>query len=144
MLWQLVADGGTLAVQMPANQESLIHRAVFQTAKSVRWRHLTGDAQDDLNFQPPSYYFDILRAFAGRIDLWETTYLHEMKSREDLLEWARGTLLRPFFMRLPDEAARADFAAAAMAACRDAYPNTGRGTIIYAQKRLFFIAYKNA
>jgi trans-aconitate 2-methyltransferase len=141
-LWRLVNERGALAVQMPSNQESPIHRAIFRTAQSNRWRPLTGDARSDLNFQPPEYYFPILSSFAGRVDLWETIYHHEMKSCDALLEWARGTVLRPFFARLPEESARAKFAADVMDACRDAYPTTNRGTIIYIQKRLFFIAYK--
>jgi trans-aconitate 2-methyltransferase len=143
-LWNLVAPTGALAVQVPANQESPIHRAVFQTAQTDRWQKFTGSARADLNFQPPAAYYSILSAFAGRIDLWETIYHHEMTGHDALLQWARGTVLRPFFSRLPDETAMKEFAADVIATCRGAYPLTSRNTIIYVQKRFFFVAYKNA
>ena len=71
-LWGLVRDRGALAVQMPANQESPLHRAVFQTAKSEAWRSLTGQSRATLNFQPPTEYLSILSPLARRFDIWET------------------------------------------------------------------------
>jgi trans-aconitate methyltransferase len=56
---------------------------------------------------------------------------------------ATRPVLRPFFSRLPSKSAMAEFATDVMALCRDAYPTTNRGTIIYIQKRLFFIAYNS-
>ena len=143
-LWRLVRDGGALGVQMPANQESPLHRAVFGTAESERWRTLTGQSRAVLNFQPAGEYFSILSPLAGRLDIWETIYYHEMRSLDDLLDWAKATVMRPFFERIPDVAKQADFVADVRRACEDAYPATNRGSILYVQKRLFFVAYKNA
>jgi trans-aconitate methyltransferase len=66
-----------------------------------------------------------------------------MASLDDLLDWAKTTVMRPFFDKIPDAAKQADFVADVRSACVDAYPATNRGTILYVQKRLFFIAYKN-
>jgi len=142
-LWGLVREGGALAAQMPANQESPLHRAVFRTAESERWSTLTGQSRAELNFQPPAEYFSILGPLASRLDVWETIYYHEMASLDDLLDWAKTTVMRPFFDKIPDAAKQADFVADVRSACVDAYPATNRGTILYVQKRLFFIAYKN-
>jgi trans-aconitate 2-methyltransferase len=143
-LWELVQDRGALAAQMPANQESPLHRAVFQTAQSTTWRSFAGESRSVLNFQPPLEYFSILSPLAQRIDIWETIYYHEMRSLDDLLDWAKATVMRPFFENLPDEAMQNDFAADVRRTCANAYPTTNRGTILYVQKRLFFIAYKTA
>jgi trans-aconitate 2-methyltransferase len=56
-LWELALDHGALAVQMPANQESPLHRAVFQTAQNKTWRQFTGQSRAVLNFQPPTEFF---------------------------------------------------------------------------------------
>jgi trans-aconitate 2-methyltransferase len=143
-LWKLVRDHGALAVQMPANQESPLHRAVFQTAQNATWKSVAGQAQSVLNFQPPAEYFSILSPLAPRLDLWETIYYHEMRSLDDLLDWAKTTVMRPFFEKIPDAARQDDFVAEVRHACAGAYPSTNRGTILYVQKRLFFIAYKDA
>ena len=143
-LWGLVRDGGALAVQMPANQESPLHRAVFQTADSETWRSFTGQSRAMLNFQPPVEYFSILSPLAKCVDIWETIYYHEMRSLDDLLDWAKTTVMRPFFDKIPDATKQNNFVADVKRACADAYPTTNRGTILYIQKRLFFIAYKNS
>ena len=95
-----------------------------------------------MNFQPPTEYFSILSPLAQHIDIWETIYYHEMRSLDDLLDWAKATVMRPFFDRLPNDAMQKDFVADVRRTCADAYPTTNRDTILYVQKRLFVIAYK--
>ena len=41
------------------------------------------------------FYYDLLAPHAGRVDLWETEYIHIMPGAEAILEWYRGTGLRP-------------------------------------------------
>jgi trans-aconitate 2-methyltransferase len=135
-LWGLVRSGGAL--------ESPVHRAVFETAGSQTWRTFTGQSRSVLNFQPPAEYFSILSPLARRLDIWETIYYDEMRSLDDLLDWCKATLMRPFFDKIPDVARQDDFVADVRRACAGAYPATNRNTILYVQKRLFLIAYKNA
>jgi trans-aconitate 2-methyltransferase len=96
-----------------------------------------------LNFQPPTEYFSILSRLAHRIDIWETIYYHEMRSLDELLDWAKATVMRPFFVKIPEETMQNNFVAEVKRTCEAAYPTTNRGTILYIQKRLFFIAYKD-
>jgi trans-aconitate 2-methyltransferase len=142
-LWEMVRPGGALAAQMPANQKAPLHRAVFRVARSEKWKPFTGRSRSALNFRSPAEYFAILSPLAPRVDIWESTYYHEMSSLDDLLEWSRHTLMRPFLEKIPAEARRRAFAADVKRACAAAYPETSRGSILYAQKRLFFIAHKS-
>jgi trans-aconitate 2-methyltransferase len=142
-LWKLVRTGGALAVQIPANQESPLHRALFQTAQNKTWKQYTGRSRAALNFQPSAEYFSILAPLARRLDIWETIYHHEMSSLDRLLDWAKATVMRPFLNKIPTAAHRRAFIADVKRACAKAYPRTKRGTIVYAQKRLFFVAYKD-
>ena len=142
-LWELVRSGGALAVQMPANQESPLHRSLFRTARNRTWKEFTGQSRAVLNFRRPAEYLSILSPLARRLDVWETIYYHEMRSLESLLDWADGTVMRPFLERIPTAGRQRAFVADVKRACADAYPRTKRGTIVYVQKRLFFAAYKD-
>jgi trans-aconitate 2-methyltransferase len=142
-VWKLVQRRGALAVQMPANQDSPLHRAVFKTARNPQWKPFTGRSRSALNFQPPERYFAILAPLARRLEVWETIYNHEMRSLDSLLDWAQATVMRPFLSKIPTATGRRAFIAGVKRACASAYPKTVRGTILYAQKRLFFIAHKD-
>jgi trans-aconitate 2-methyltransferase len=141
-LWEFVRSPGVLAIQVPANHKSPLHQAVFQTARSEKWLASTGHSQSELNFRPATEYFSILSSIAQQIDLWETIYYHEMRSLDDLMQWATATVMRPFLDQLSDDMNYQDFVADVRRTCGDAYPTTNRNTILYPEKRLFFVAYK--
>ena len=48
----------------------------------------------------------------GEIDLWTTTYLHALEGEDPVVEWMRGTGLRPYLDVLTDPALREAFLAA--------------------------------
>ncbi len=54
------------------------------------------------------------------LDIWETTYLHLLEGADPVLEWLKGTALRPLLAAL-DEADRPAFEAACAARLRQAY-----------------------
>ena len=74
--------------------------------------------------------------------LWETTYHHVLDSHQDLIEWYKGTGMRPFLEKLPDDAARSRFEADVLTECRPHYPVQSDGKVLYPFRRIFFILYK--
>ena len=48
-------------------------------------------------------YFDVLSEVSGSFRMWETTYFHEMPSYQSILEWYKGTGLRPYLEQLSDD-----------------------------------------
>ena len=53
---------------------------------------------------PPDFYYDLMATHAkGGIDLWETEYVHQLKGDNAVLEWMRGTTLRPVLDALNDQ-----------------------------------------
>ncbi|HXK05376.1 MAG TPA: trans-aconitate 2-methyltransferase, partial [Verrucomicrobiae bacterium] len=74
------------------------------------------------------------------IDLWETEYLHIMDGAEAIVDWYKGTGMRPFLEALVTEAERARFAADCLQAIRSVYPPRPDGKVLFPFRRLFAIA----
>ena len=140
-LLSLVNPRGALAVQVPANAGSPLHRSLVRTADDPRWSRFTAGCASLLVYHEPSFYYGLLCGLAERIEVWETTYHHPLENHRALGEWYRGTGMRPCLERLPDDAARRAFEDAVLEDCRADYPVQPDGRIVYPFKRLFFVAY---
>ena len=66
-------------------------------------------ARTALTHHSPTFYYDTLQSLASRIDLWETTYYHILAGPEVVLEWFRGTGLRPYLEALSSDDERRRF-----------------------------------
>jgi trans-aconitate 2-methyltransferase len=137
----LVRSGGALAVQVPANAGSPLHRSLLRTAADPRWSRFTAECASRLVYHEPSYYHGLVAGRAERMELWETTYHHEMADHRALVEWYKGTGMRPCLDRLPDEPSRRAFEDAVLEGCRAEYPVQPNGRVLYPFRRVFFIAY---
>ena len=138
-----VAPGGILAVQMPGNFDSPSHQAIREAAREPRWRDLLselGRAGDPV--RPLPWYVETLRALDCAVDAWETTYLHLLRGDRPVLEWIRGTALRPLLARIPP-AEHAEFLDSLQRRLKEAYPPSGDFTI-FPFRRLFFVAHRTA
>ncbi len=101
-LFAQVVPGGALAWQVPANMDAAAHRLMRELAASVTWRtHFTGPTREWFVHDLP-FYYDLLTPRAARLDLWKTEYLHIVESPVAIVEWYKGTGLRPFLDQLPD------------------------------------------
>ena len=141
-LFSLVRGGGALAVQVPANNNSPLYHAVHEVAARAAWRQATAGCAELMTYHDAGYYYDLLSARAGRIDLWQTTYYHVMADHQGLIDWYAGTGLRPYLERLASEADRQAFQQQVLAACREQYPLQRDGRILFPFRRLFFVAYR--
>jgi trans-aconitate 2-methyltransferase len=122
---------GVLAVQMPANFESPSHVLLKETvAGKVPLRH-------DIVL-PVGRYVAVLQGLGLHADAWETVYQHVLQGKDAVLEWVKGTALRPVLEALAG-AEREEFLAAYAAKLRAAYPETPSGTL-FPFRRIFFVA----
>jgi trans-aconitate 2-methyltransferase len=140
-LFGLVNRGGALAVQVPANAGSPLHRSLLRTADSPRWRRFTAGCASHLVYHEPPFYHGLLCSTADRIEVWETTYHHELADHRALVEWYKGTGMRPCLERLPDEPSRRAFEDDVLVGCRADYPVQPNGRVLYPFRRLFFVAH---
>lgn len=139
-LFSAVSNGGVLAVQLPANSDSPLYHALIGTSSGARWRDATRSARDSVIYHSPDFYYEILSKLSTSIDLWVTIYYHEMPDHQSLVEWYKGTGMKPYLEALPDDTARATFEAEILGLCRERYPVQSNGRVLYPFRRLFFIA----
>ncbi len=139
-LKNLVATGGALAFQIPAHQRSHLHRAMIQIAQNPKWSNELSKATTALSLETPQFYYDAVLP-AKKIELWQTAYQHVMPNSEEILEWIRGTGLRPFLEALPNAEARAEFEALLLEQVKKDYPLQKDGKVLFEFNRLFMIAY---
>jgi trans-aconitate 2-methyltransferase len=138
-LLKSVAPGGFLAVQMPRNLDAPSHALMRDTAEEGDWRERLRGARETIAVQEPAFYYDLLARDAARIDLWETEYAQVMESADAVLEWVRGTGLRPFVARL-DNAEKTEFERRYLEKLRRAYTTRTDGKVLFPFCRIFIIA----
>jgi trans-aconitate 2-methyltransferase len=139
-LQQQLVPGGVLAVQMPRNFAAPSHVLMRETALAGPWAdRLVSLLRPDPVAPPESYYDRLAPHAAGGIDLWETEYIHVLEGEDAVLEWVRGTALRPLLQAL-DAGEQAAFTAAYAAKLRRAYPRRADGKTLFPFRRLFMLA----
>lgn len=148
LIGELVA-GGVLAVQMPRNFDNPSQVLMRETAAEGAWAVKLAPMFDPtvatslLRPDPvgtPEFYYDLLTPLAkGGIDLWETEYVHQLQGEDAVLEWMRGTTLRPILDAL-DQKLRDAFLAAYGAKLRAAFPRRADGKTLLHFRRLFLVA----
>ena len=139
-LKNLVADGGALAIQIPAHQQSPLHQAMLELAKLPKWAEALYSASTALSIETPCFYYDTLLPTKDTV-LWQTAYQHVMPNAAAILEWIRGTGLRPFLEALPNQAMRQEFESMLLERVKAAYPAQKDGRVLFEFNRLFMIAY---
>jgi len=136
----LLRPGGVMAVQTPMNYEEPIHLIIEEVTTSGKWRPFFPNPRIFHNLTQPEY-FDLLAEIASGFALWETVYFHRMDSHEAILEWYKGTGLRPYLNVLPEEK-KAEFEYDIRQQVALRYPVQPNGEIIFRFPRFFFLAYK--
>jgi trans-aconitate 2-methyltransferase len=121
--------GGWLAFQVPANFAAPSHQLMRELAGSARWRdRLPDHVRGTDTVLDPSGYLDLLTAAGLQADVWQTEYFHVLTGDDPVLEWVRGTGLRPILAALNTVDA-AEFSAEYAALLREAYPARPCGTV---------------
>lgn len=136
-----LAPGGTLAVQMPRNHDAPSHTGMAAAARSGPWRETLGPLLREHPTLPPQDYFEILAGAGASADIWEVEYLQQLQGENAVVEWTKGTALKPLLDAL-DEPWRGQFLADYTARMAKAYPRRADGITLFPFRRLFIVAVK--
>jgi trans-aconitate 2-methyltransferase len=140
-----LTPGGVLALQVPGNFDAPSHRLMRELARSARFEdRLAGVLRHTDAVPDPGVYLELLTGLGCTADVWETTYLHLLQGEDPVLDWVKGTGLRPVLTALADDPETLQaFLAEYRAALRQAYPAGPHGTP-FPFRRLFAVAVKEA
>jgi len=132
---------GSLAIQMPDNLNEPSHRLMREVAAHGPWASkLAGAAGQRTDMASASEYFSMLRPHCARVDVWRTTYHHQLSGgAAGVVEWFKGSGLIPFLSPLTEEE-RAQYLRHYLAAVAEAYPALADGSVLLPFPRLFIVA----
>jgi trans-aconitate 2-methyltransferase len=135
-----LARGGWLAFQVPDNFTEPSHTLLRDLRLSPRWKDRLGEGADrTAGVERPDIYLRALLDLGLDADVWQSTYLQVLAGDDAVLEWVKGTALRPVLTLLDDESEREEFLAEYAAALRAAYPRETFGTV-FPFRRTFAVA----
>jgi trans-aconitate 2-methyltransferase len=141
-LLEALPAGGVLAVQMPDNTDEPALALMREVASRGPWAKSSAvnhAARDEL--PRPGAYYDLLRPLCSGLDIWHTIYNHVMADHAGIVEWFKGSALRPFLSAL-DPAMGGDFVAAYLAEIQRHYPTRFDGKVLLPFPRLFIVAVR--
>jgi trans-aconitate 2-methyltransferase len=141
-LLQALAAGGALAVQMPDNIDEPALALMSEVAGRRKWAGnpaLAAAAREPL--PRPEAYYDLLKPCCDRLDIWHTIYNHVMAGPEAIVEWFKGSALRPYLAAL-DPVMQDEFLAAYTEEIRRHYDARHDGRVLLRFPRLFIVAVR--
>ena len=137
----LLEPDGCLAVQMPNNFDQASHVAINQICSSPRWNKQLGNLDSALRHAKPlEWYVTQLSNLGFQVDAWETNYQHILPGENAVLEWVKGTALRPMLAVL--EADQNEFLEQCRQRLLEVYPPQSFGTLLPFE-RVFFVAHRS-
>lgn len=134
--------GAVLAVQMPDNLGEPSHVGMIGAGQDAPYADQLRSAAAARDVLPdPEEYYAALKPLCSRFDVWHTVYNHPLDGVAGIIEWLKGTGLRPFLDVLtPDE--QKDYLARYAALLTGAYPMQADGKVLLRFPRLFMVAVK--
>lgn len=140
-LARALSDEGVLAVQMPLAHETPHHALMRETAAADGpWKQSLAYVSAIAPLLAPRAYYDVLARACGEVDIWSTTYLHALTGPEPVLEWMKGTALRPYLEALEPTPWRDAYLEALSARLSRAFPARADGVTLLPFPRLFLVA----
>lgn len=140
LLMDKLNDNGILAVQIPINGDEPLFRLIREVASQPKWELSDAQLQPNETLTPPEYY-NILSSCSSSFDMWEVKYYHTMPNHQELINWIKGTRLRPYLDYLGAEKGSL-FEAEIVERSKELYPLMNNGKIVLGFRRFFFMAIK--
>ena len=134
--------GAVLAVQMPDNLNEPSHVAMREAASNAPYADKMRDAAKARDILPaPADYYAALKPLSAQLDIWHTVYNHPVDGIAGIMEWLKGTGLRPFLEPLTADEQK-NYLARYVTVLAKHYPAQADGKVLLRFPRLFIVAVK--
>ena len=140
-----IKPGGALAIQMPLSWGMPSHILMRETL-ARGGPNGRGFGSDLLRqtisrkwVEDADVYYDLLSNLSQHLDIWQTEYLQVLEGNDPVLEWVKGTGLRPILEGLADDERQA-FLDDYGQRLGETYPRRPDGRTLYPFRRLFIVA----
>lgn len=137
-VYDKLTDNGVFAVQIPITQKSMFYRNLYSLIDK-RWDKLK-NIDNFHNLDEKGYYNELIKKFK-EVTIWATDYYHIVDSKKAIIEWYKGSGLRPYLNALNDEEKEL-FLNDLKTAIDKNYSTLDDGKIFLIMPRLFFIEKK--
>ena len=137
-IFSKLSKGGVLAVQIPLNSQEKLFKIMRETVNEDKWNFSSMSVEPNTTLKCEEY-FDILSSLTDNFNIWETVYYHNMPSINAMVEWIKGTRLRPYLNALNSIDAKKLIDEISEQASR-VYAKQENGEIIFKFRRFFFTA----
>jgi trans-aconitate 2-methyltransferase len=141
-LLRQLRTGAALAVQMPDNMAEPSHRMMHETALYGSWASLLHNASEFRQaLLGPGQYYEMLKPYCARLDIWRTTYMHAVNGIQGIVDMFSSTGLRPWLDPL-NAAEKQAFLIDYTVRLAKHYPVQRDGKVLLAFPRLFIVAQR--
>jgi trans-aconitate 2-methyltransferase len=137
-----LAPGGVLAVQIPDSLDEPAHLLMREVAALEPWRNQLSEKARLREVLPtPGAYYDALSPLCAHLQIWHTIYYHVLVDAAAIVEWVKGTGLRPF-LDLLEGHERKQYLAEYTARIAAAYQPQTNGKVLFRFPRVFIVAVR--
>lgn len=141
-LLAIIRPGGWFALQVPSNLDDAHHQAIRSLVRTEPFADLPGvRALPDRTHSSHTAveYLDALAPTCRHVDAWEVSYVHILQGEDPVLEWIKGTALRPVFAALGSDEMRDHYVEELKPRLRALFPKRPWGTP-FPFRRVFVVA----
>ncbi len=135
-LFSALSEDGVLAIQVPETRNMPMYKILSAMYSHPKWAQKFAGIREFYTLELEEYY-DLLARISPAFSIWESTYIHCIDGIDGLIEWYRGSGLRPYLAVL-DEAEQMEFIQEVKTRLREFYPLRADGTLLMRFPRLFF------
>lgn len=135
-LLDALAPHGSLAFQMPDNYQEPSHRLMREVI--LKYVPDLSVVKTHPPIESVAFYYDLLAPRAKHIDIWQTRYEQVVPDAAAIVEWFKGTGLRPYLEAIEPEQRKA-FECEYESAIAGAYPQRADGRLLFSFPRLFIV-----
>lgn len=130
---------GMLAVQMPLVQNAEFYKILNKLTETKKWKKLQNISV--FHNLLPNETYNILSEISSEVTMWDTTYYHIVPSHNSVIDWYKGSGLRPYLDML-NQTEKNEFLYELLEMLKSELPVQADNSVILKMPRLFFTASK--